>query len=236
MNRDVTGDLLRRALSPPSNPNTTELIGRAIFWIALVLLSWSVVLAPIERSQMAPNFVHLIMSRVNLVFHEAGHVIFSPLGQFMGTLGGSLLQVLLPSICMAAFLTRYLNPFGASACFWWMGQSMCELAPYIHDARAQRMILLGGRDGSRRTRLSRLEQHSVAAWSSQVGSHPRTPGPSFRLGFHRDCLDLGSLPTPRSVLTRQTPCRLNFVSRSIECVLSGRTNEDPLGRWDLRAF
>ena len=88
MNRDVMGDLLRRALSPPSNPNITELIGRAIFWIALVLLSWSVVLAPIERSQMAPSFVQLIVSRVNLVFHEAGHVIFSPLGQFMGHLGG----------------------------------------------------------------------------------------------------------------------------------------------------
>lgn len=88
MNRDVMGDLLQRALSPPSNASTTELIGRAIFWTALFLLSWSVVLAPIERSQMAPSFVHLIVSRVNLVFHEAGHVIFSPLGQFMGTLGG----------------------------------------------------------------------------------------------------------------------------------------------------
>ncbi len=81
MNRHVMGDLLRRALSPPSNASTTELIGRAILWIALFLLSWSVVLAPIERSQMAPSFVHLIVSRVNLVFHEAGHVIFSPLGQ-----------------------------------------------------------------------------------------------------------------------------------------------------------
>ena len=140
-------DLLRRALSPPGNTSTADLLGRAIFWIALFLLSWSVVLAPIERSQVVPSFVHLILSRVNLVFHEAGHVIFSPLGQFMGTLGGSLLQVLVPAICMAAFLTRHLNPFGASACFWWMGQSMCELAPYINDARAQRMILLGGVTG-----------------------------------------------------------------------------------------
>lgn len=147
MNRDVMSDLLRRALGPPGNTSTADLLGRAIFWIALFLLSWSVVLAPIERSQVVPSFVHLILSRVNLVFHEAGHVIFSPLGQFMGTLGGSLLQVLVPAICMAAFLTRHLNPFGASACFWWMGQSMCELAPYINDARAQRMILLGGVTG-----------------------------------------------------------------------------------------
>ena len=110
MKRDVTDYLLRRALYLPSHTSTVDLVGRAVVWIALFLLSWSVVFASIERSQLAPSFVHLILSRVNLVFHEAGHVIFSPLGQFMGTLGGSLLQVLVPSICVAAFLTRHPAP------------------------------------------------------------------------------------------------------------------------------
>ncbi len=145
--RDVIGELSQRALFVPDKVNEIELGGRAVFWVALFLLSWSVVLAPLERSQIAPTFVHLILSRVNLVFHEAGHIIFQVLGRFMGTLGGSLLQVLVPLICLVTFLTRHLNPFGASVTLWWAGQSLVDLAPYINDARAQRMILLGGVTG-----------------------------------------------------------------------------------------
>jgi hypothetical protein len=65
----------------------------------------------------------------------------------MATLGGSLLQVLVPLICSVAFLTRHLNPFGASATLWWTGQNFIDVAPYINDARAQQMILLGGVTG-----------------------------------------------------------------------------------------
>jgi hypothetical protein len=88
-----------------------------------------------------------VMSRVNLVFHEAGHVIFSPLGEFMAVLGGSIGQLLMPLIVCLAFLLRYNNPFGASIGLWWMGQSAMDLAPYIADARAKQLILLGGITG-----------------------------------------------------------------------------------------
>ena len=145
--RDVIGELSQRALFVPETVNEIELGGRAVFWVALFLLSWSVVLAPLERTQIATTFVHLILSRVNLVFHEAGHIIFQVLGRFMATLGGSLLQVLVPLICLVTFLTRHLNPFGASVTLWWVGHSLIDLAPYINDARAQRMILLGGVTG-----------------------------------------------------------------------------------------
>ena len=64
----------------------------------------------------------------------------------------------MPAIRMAAFLIWHLNPFGASACFWWIGQSMCELAPYTNDARAQRMILLGGVMGR--------DVHGYHGWNS----------------------------------------------------------------------
>ena len=65
----------------------------------------------------------------------------------MTVLGGSLLQVLIPLICAGAFLGRHLNPFGAAVCVWWTGQSLIGLAPYINDARAQRLVLLGGVTG-----------------------------------------------------------------------------------------
>ena len=89
------------------------------------------------------SFLHL----PDLVFHEAGHIIFSPFGRFMTVLGGSLLQVLIPVIAAIAFL-RQEERFGAAICAWWAGQNFVDLAPYIADARRLRMVLLGGRTGA----------------------------------------------------------------------------------------
>lgn len=143
----ATARFLRRALFVPEDVNPIELAGRAVVWLGLLLLGWSFVWSPIERSQVSPTFIHFLLSRVDLVFHEAGHYVFLPLGSFMATLGGSLLQVLVPVICSVAFLTRHLDPFGASATLWWTGQNFIDVAPYINDARAQQMILLGGVTG-----------------------------------------------------------------------------------------
>jgi hypothetical protein len=139
--------LWRAAWNTPDEVNPFEFWGRAALWLGLVVLGWSYLSAPIQRSQMAPSFVHFLVGRVNLVFHEAGHVVFGMLGRFVATLGGSLLQVLVPLICAASFLLRYGNAFAASAALWWAGQSLIDLAPYIDDARAQQMILLGGVTG-----------------------------------------------------------------------------------------
>ena len=65
----------------------------------------------------------------------------------MSILGGSLLQVLVPLMCMVAFLTRHLDTFAASVTLWWAGQNLTDVAPYINDARAQQLILLGGVTG-----------------------------------------------------------------------------------------
>ena len=89
------------------------------------------------------SFLHL----PDLVFHEAGHIIFSPFGRFMTVLGGSLLQCLIPVIAAVSFI-RQEQPFSAAICGWWAGQNLVDLAPYIADARALRMVLLGGRTGA----------------------------------------------------------------------------------------
>jgi hypothetical protein len=86
------------------------------------------------------SFMHL----VNLVFHEAGHILFMPFGQFMTTLGGSLLQVLVPAVCAGAFFYQQDDAFAASVCLWWTGESLIDLWPYIDDARSLQLMLLGG--------------------------------------------------------------------------------------------
>lgn len=84
-----------------------------------------------------------LLDNVNLVFHEAGHVIFALGGEFIGILGGSLMQVLIPVVCGVALLQRG-DPFGVALCGLWTGQSMVNVAIYAGDARQLALPLLGG--------------------------------------------------------------------------------------------
>jgi len=84
-----------------------------------------------------------LLDNVNLVFHEAGHVIFGLGGEFIGILGGSLMQVLIPVVCGVALLQRG-DSFGVALCGLWTGQSMVNVAIYVGDARQLALPLLGG--------------------------------------------------------------------------------------------
>jgi hypothetical protein len=88
------------------------------------------------------SFLHMI----DLPFHEAGHVVFSSLGEFLHILGGTLGQLLVPFIVAVAFL-RQEDPFGASVGIWWLGQSFLDCSPYIADARVRRLLLISGETG-----------------------------------------------------------------------------------------
>ena len=112
------------------------------FVAALALWTISFARTPISDDAMG-SFLHL----PDLIFHEAGHFIFAPFGRFMTVLGGSLLQFLIPVIALIAFV-RQEEPFSAAICAWWAGQNLVDLAPYIADARALQLVLLGGRTGA----------------------------------------------------------------------------------------
>lgn len=115
-------------------------------WIGvaiLALLTWRFATTPLAGTGY-DSFLHL----PNLIFHEAGHVLFSPFGQFMTVLGGSLFQILVPVICAIAFAYQHQNWFGAAVCIWWAGQNIVDVAPYIADARRLQLTLLGGRTGA----------------------------------------------------------------------------------------
>lgn len=85
-----------------------------------------------------------LLDDVNLAVHEAGHVVFGPLGDKIGVFGGSLLQVLVPASFVAYFLFRQRDNFAASVITAWLGASLGNVALYIGDARAQELPLLGG--------------------------------------------------------------------------------------------
>ncbi len=98
-----------------------------------------------------PDIFQSFMHNINLVFHEAGHVLFRPFGYFMMMLGGSLFQLIVPLVVMLVFLFKEQQTFAASIGLWWLGQSLMDLAPYINDARNGQIILLGGTTGAEST-------------------------------------------------------------------------------------
>jgi hypothetical protein len=58
------------------------------------------------------------------------------------------MQLLVPSVCAGKLLLQTRDPFGAACCLWWFGENLLDLAPYIADARALQLVLLGGRTGA----------------------------------------------------------------------------------------
>ncbi len=56
-------------------------------------------------------------------------------------------QLLMPLICFVVLLLKTRDAFGAAIALWWFGQNMFDIAPYVNDARALTMPLLGGNVG-----------------------------------------------------------------------------------------
>jgi len=117
--------------------------GRGLVLLLLLWWGWRFITTPLESNYTVESFLHLI----NLPFHEAGHLLFMPFGRFMMFLGGTLGQILMPVICLATFLIKTRDPFGASVALWWTAENFMDVAPYINDARALNLMLLGGVTG-----------------------------------------------------------------------------------------
>src|SRR5215210_5036131 len=87
---------------------------------------------------------HLI-DGANLLIHEAGHLFFRPLGEFMMIAGGSLFQVIMPAIFVGYFV-RQKNYYSAAMVLFWVGESVLNVSVYAGDSLALQLPLLGGQD------------------------------------------------------------------------------------------
>jgi hypothetical protein len=135
--------LKERILAVDPEESGPFVAGRALVYLVLVIWGARLMTHPISSNYVGESFLHLI----NLPFHEAGHIIFAPFGRFLQVLGGTLGQWLVPFIVLCAFLVKG-NPFGGVVGLWWLGESFLDIAPYMDDARAGRLMLLGGVTGS----------------------------------------------------------------------------------------
>lgn len=85
---------------------------------------------------------HFIDS-VNLIFHEAGHVLFMFFGEFINVLMGSGFQVLLPAL-ISFYFFKTGQKISAALCLLWVGQNLLNVSVYAGDAINMQLSLLGG--------------------------------------------------------------------------------------------
>ena len=81
---------------------------------------------------------------VNLVIHEAGHIVFVLFGEMMAVAGGTILQLLMPALFVGYFALRQREYFSASLVVFWLGENFITISVYAADALAMQLPLVGG--------------------------------------------------------------------------------------------
>lgn len=136
--------LFAALFQPLEKMDALSFYGRCIALVLLAVWSWFLFGYDYRVGEIGASFMHNIL----LPMHEAGHVLFSPFGEFMMILGGSLFQLALPFGIGVAFILKYRDNFGAAIGLWWASVSLMDLAPYIYDALHPQLTLLGGGTGA----------------------------------------------------------------------------------------
>lgn len=79
----------------------------------------------------------------NLFIHEAGHMVFLPLGQTLHVIGGTFWQLAFPIIVAGYFVWRHQYYEAAAGCLW-LGESLMYTAVYVGDAVDMVLPRVGG--------------------------------------------------------------------------------------------
>ncbi len=101
------------------------------------------VLLPLALYWLVRYPAYGLLDSADLVIHEGGHVVFLLFGRFIYMAGGTLMQMILPSLIGWHFCrTGYRT--GAQVALVWLGQNLLNISVYASDARAMQLPLLGG--------------------------------------------------------------------------------------------
>jgi hypothetical protein len=93
-----------------------------------------------NESRNHVSFIIWVVDIVDLFIHETGHFIFGILGRFIGILGGSLFQIIIPVATFLVFARSSLRSIPFT--LYWTGHSMVNVSIYIGDAPYQRLHLI----------------------------------------------------------------------------------------------
>ncbi len=127
----------------PDQTDAMMLWARAALLVVFAIWGMSLIGLNFRTGDINNSFLH----RPLLVFHEAGHVVFMPFGEFLTIAGGTLGQLIMPMVLCGALLFTNRDNFGAAIGLWLFGVSLLDVAPYAYDALEPQLILLGGHTG-----------------------------------------------------------------------------------------
>lgn len=145
----------------------------------VLVLAWILV-----RHMREPRWASIVAG-LNLVIHEAGHLLFGWFGELAGIAGGTVLEIAVPLAVAAAFV-RQRDWFAVAVCLFWLGTVFIDVGVYAADARlrALPLVSVGG--------------EPVHDWNYLLGEvgmlrHDRAVGALFRgLGIGAMALALGA--------------------------------------------
>lgn len=103
----------------------------------------SIIILPIAIYWTLNRGNYGIIDNADLVIHEAGHLFFMFFGKFIYTLGGTLMQIILPSLIAFTFFRNNYRT-GVQFGLLWLGQNFINISVYAADAQARKLPLLGG--------------------------------------------------------------------------------------------
>jgi hypothetical protein len=116
------------------------------FKLAPAWAFWAFVAALLVLSPgiLKPSFEGFnFLNGVDLIFHEAGHMLFIPFGETLMIMGGSLFQVLLPALLAGVFFWRG-EGVSAGVVLLWTAQSLGNVSVYVADAQERALPLITG--------------------------------------------------------------------------------------------
>ncbi len=126
---------LNRDWKPVSSP--------AFIFLSVVFIA-HIIFFPKEPVLKDWAFLSSFIHSVNLVFHEAGHLLFAIFGnRTLTILGGTLNQLLIPLIVLITFFYKRDTAGTGFALFWFFGNFL-DVGIYMADARFLKLPLIGG--------------------------------------------------------------------------------------------
>jgi len=111
------------------------------------LIGWLVFFGLVLLLAAADDDGFLFIDNANLLVHEAGHLLFSYLGDTLALWGGTLFELFVPAALAVAFVFRR-HLAGAAFCAFFFFENFLYIATYMADARRQELPLVsvGGGD------------------------------------------------------------------------------------------
>lgn len=107
---------------------------------------------------------------VDLIAHEAGHLLFGYFGEFMLVIGGTLGQLLVPA-GIGLYFTMRRELYSSTVALFWIGQNLLNISVYVKDAAAMELPLvsIGGGESIHDWNWLLLK-FNVLAWDQTIGN------------------------------------------------------------------